>query len=125
MCAARTQLIYYVLLFFMISYSRGIGGVLGYIFGEDSIFNIPNSYIGLVFLLILSESTLSQVLSDTCSNLCTRGKFLSSLRLLSPAALRCWACMRHAQCIVVHKLSLDLLLHDNYVYLDNFYFSNM
>lgn len=107
MCAA--QLTYYVLLFLMISYSRGIGGVLGYIFGEDSIFNIPNSYIGLVFfsvLLVLSELTVSQVLSDTCTCTCSKCTAAShSLRLPQMLPVH-EACTMY---IVVHKLSLDLV----------------
>ena len=42
-------------------YSKGLGGLVGLVFGDDSIFNIPTSYIGVIYfpaLLILSELSL-------------------------------------------------------------------
>lgn len=50
------------------SYSKGLGGLVGRVLGNDHILNIPNSYFGLIFfpiLTILGESP--RVAPSTCS----------------------------------------------------------
>ena len=58
-----------IVICFLCSYSKGLGGLVGRILGNDHILNIPNSYIGLIFfplLMILSEFYILCVLQIQC-----------------------------------------------------------